>query len=126
MPSVRSCLNESSRFGPTDPVVFACESVWQEPHFETNRTFPWTRLVVGCLTAHPPTASSTNAAGKSAQSLRWALSNIARGTLSKPGDPMSRRGSVGAAGSMAPDEDAPEVPYADALHRPPGHHRSRA
>src|SRR5436305_8139041 len=125
MPSARSWRNASSRFGPTEPWVLAWLSVWQLPHLATNSTFPCTRLVVGCLTAHPPTTNSTSAAGRTATRFRRPLSNIERGTLSEPGDPMPRRWSVGGAGSMAADEDAPEVPDADALHRPRGHRRSR-
>src|SRR5438874_6914638 len=40
--------------------------------------------------------------------------------------PALGRHSTQAPGSMAADEDAPEVPDADALHRPGGHHRSGA
>src|SRR5205085_1195079 len=49
------------------------------------------------------------------------------GTLSKvaarPSGPVTALTSAALA-SMAADEDAPEVPYADALYRPRGRHRS--
>src|SRR5258707_353559 len=104
------------------PVLLACESVWHTPHLDTNSTLPCTTFAVGCLTAQPPAASSTSAAGRNATRLRVDLSIRAR-TLSEHEAPMSRRGASGGAGSMAADEDAPEVPYADALDRPRGHHR---
>ena len=52
-PSIRSRANMSSRLGPVVPLVLACASVWQEPHFDVNSTLPWTTLAVGCLTAQP-------------------------------------------------------------------------
>src|SRR5437763_8351802 len=126
MPSARSRLKASSRLGPTEPVVLAWASVWQDPHLDTNSTLPRTRLEVGCLTAHPPIASSASAAGSSAHRFRWALSVIERGSLSERDAPLSRRQEAGAAGSMPPDEDAPEVPHADALDRTRDRRRSGA
>src|ERR1700753_2498091 len=56
-PSERSWRKASSRLGPVVPLVLACASVWQLPHDFWNITLPLTRLEVGCLTAHPATAS---------------------------------------------------------------------
>ena len=116
----------------------------------TNSCLPRTRLAVGCLTAQPPSATQQR---RARQQRRQAPPGSCEGShhtlgrhsiqargISAPSLDPPRSAEPGArrqprAGPPAPtralvalrrNEVAPEVPDADALHRPRSDHRSRA